>query len=210
MVPTRPSRPATLPGWLGRAQTREDWPVSDIADRYRLVADRMTQIVDGVADGAWENPSPCAGWVARDLIRHMVDWMPGLLNSGAQVALTIEPSVDTHPADAWRALDAGIRRLLDDPQIAASEFVHERAGRHSLESAVGMFITGDVFIHTWDLARATAQDETLDADEVHRMLVGIEPMDEALRQSGHFGPRVEVAEDASEQDRLLAFVGRRP
>jgi acyl-CoA synthetase (AMP-forming)/AMP-acid ligase II len=42
---------------------------------------------------------------------------------------------------------------------------------------------GDVLIHTWDLARATGQDETLDADEVHRMLVGIEPYDEMLRSS---------------------------
>lgn len=33
-------------------------------------------------------------------------------------------------------------------------------------------------------------------------------MDAALRASGHFGPRVHVAEDADEQTRLLAFIGR--
>jgi hypothetical protein len=42
------------------------------------------------------------------------------------------------------------------------------------------------------------------------MLDGIEPMDEALRSSGHYGPKVAVPDDAGEQDRLLAFLGRQP
>ena len=75
-----------------------------------------------------------------------------------------------------------------------------------------MTCTPDVLIHTWDLARAAGLDERLDPDEVHRMLAGIETMppevDEAMRGSGHYGPRVEVAADADEQTRLLAFMGR--
>jgi hypothetical protein len=61
-----------------------------------------------------------------------------------------------------------------------------------------------------DLARAAGLDETLDADEVHRMVGSMEPYDEAMRRSGHYGPRVEVPGDADEQTRLLAFMGRRP
>jgi hypothetical protein len=38
----------------------------------------------------------------------------------------------------------------------------------------------------------------------------MEPMDEVLRASGHYGPRVRVPEDADEQTRLLAFIGRQP
>ncbi|MCU1380301.1 MAG: hypothetical protein JWN29_3284 [Acidimicrobiales bacterium] len=38
----------------------------------------------------------------------------------------------------------------------------------------------------------------------------MEPMDEVLRQSGHYGPRVEVPADADEQTRLIAFIGRQP
>jgi uncharacterized protein (TIGR03086 family) len=73
-----------------------------------------------------------------------------------------------------------------------------------------MFCTGDVLVHTWDLARATGLDERLDPDEVHRMYEGMEPMDEVLRQSGQFGPRVRVPDDADEQTKLIAFTGRRP
>lgn len=42
------------------------------------------------------------------------------------------------------------------------------------------------------------------------MLEGMLPMDEALRQSGHYGPKVEVPDDADVQTRLLAFIGRDP
>jgi hypothetical protein len=67
-----------------------------------------------------------------------------------------------------------------------------------------------VFLHRWDLARATGQDETLDPDKCAEMLAGMLPMDEALRQSGHYGPRVDVPDDANVQTKLLAFIGRTP
>ena len=42
------------------------------------------------------------------------------------------------------------------------------------------------------------------------MYEGMLPMDEVLRQSGQFGPKVEVPDDADEQTKLLAFSGRQP
>ena len=65
-------------------------------------------------------------------------------------------------------------------------------------------------MHRWDLARATGQDETLDPDKCAVMLEGMLPMDEVLRQSGQYGPRVEVPDDADVQTKLLAFIGRTP
>jgi hypothetical protein len=42
------------------------------------------------------------------------------------------------------------------------------------------------------------------------MLAGMEPMDELLRSSGQYGPKVDVPEDADVQTRLLGFIGRDP
>ncbi len=42
------------------------------------------------------------------------------------------------------------------------------------------------------------------------MLEGMLPMDEVLRQSGQYGPRVHVPDDADVQTKLLAFIGRTP
>lgn len=72
------------------------------------------------------------------------------------------------------------------------------------------FYTSDVFMHTCDLARATGQDERLDPGKCTELLEGMLPLDDALRQSGHYGPRVEVPDDADVQTRLLAFIGRHP
>lgn len=42
------------------------------------------------------------------------------------------------------------------------------------------------------------------------MLAGMEPLDELLRSSGQYGPRVPVPDDADPQTKLLAFIGRGP
>jgi len=184
--------------------------MSDIAERYRRVAGRFTARVNEVPEAAWEHPAPCDGWVARDVVRHLVEWIPAFLVAAGGPPLPVGPSVDDNPAGAWAALDAGIQSLLDDPVASATEVSHPRAGTHRLDDAIATFFLGDVVVHTWDLARAAGLDETLDADVVHDMLVGMEPLDEMLRTSGQYGPRVEVPADADEQTRLIAFTGRRP
>ena len=80
----------------------------------------------------------------------------------------------------------------------------------TLPEAIDRFYTSDVFMHTWDLALATGQDATLDPDKCAELLAGMEPLDEILRQSGQYGPKVEVPADADVQTRLMAFIGRDP
>jgi len=67
-----------------------------------------------------------------------------------------------------------------------------------------------VFMHTWDLARATGQDDRLDPDFCAELLGGMEQMEQVIRSSGQYGPRVEVPPDADTQTRLLGFIGRDP
>src|SRR3546814_5036912 len=116
--------------------------------------------------------------------------------------------LDDDPVGAWRAHTDAVQVLLDDPAIADCEHDLPHIGTMSLASAIDMIYTADVFLHRWDLARATGQDETLDADRCAEMLEGMLPMDEVLRQSGQYGPRVEVPDDADVQTKLLAFLGR--
>jgi uncharacterized protein (TIGR03086 family) len=181
-----------------------------VADRYRRVAGTFTARARGVPEGRWDDLSPCEGWVARDVVRHLVEWFPGFLESGAGVTLPSGPSVDDDPVATWTTMSDGVQAVLDDPSTSEREFDHPMAGHHTLAGAIDMFFLSDVLVHTWDLARATGQDETLDPDEVHRLLIGSEPYDEMLRSSGHYGPRVPVPDDADEQTRLIAFMGRQP
>ena len=183
--------------------------MSEPADRYRKVAAAFTERVRAVPAERWDAPAPCEGWVARDVVRHLVEWLPAFFFPTWDIEWAPGPSVDEDPVGAWVALDRTIQAALDDPDVAGSER-ETRMGRSSFAATVDTICTGDVLIHTWDLARATGLDEGLDPEEVHGMLVGVEPMDEVLRSSGHYGPRVDVAEGADEQTRLLAFLGRHP
>ena len=184
--------------------------MSDIAVRYRRVAGQFTELISQVPDGAWERPAPCEGWVARDVVGHLVDWIPAFLLAAGGPALPAGPSVESDPAGAWAAVDGSVQAILDDAVASALEISHPRAGTHRLEDAIAMFFLGDVLVHTWDLARAVGVDVTLDPDVVHDMLVGMEPLDEMLRASGQYGAKVQVPDGANEQTRLIAFTGRRP
>lgn len=69
----------------------------------------------------------------------------------------------------------------------------------------------DVLVHTWDLARATGQDERLDAGLVEACAAMFLPeMPRRGREAGSIGPEVALGEGASAQDRLLAAMGRTP
>ena len=126
----------------------------DYTERFRKVSAAFTARADGVPPGAWDNPAPCEGWVARDVVRHMVDWMPAFLQAAGGPPVRVTADVDSDPAAAWAQLRDGIQGALDDPEMATSELSHPQAGTHEFGAGIDMFFTGDVFMHTWDLARA--------------------------------------------------------
>src|SRR3546814_18647869 len=118
--------------------------------------------------------------------------------------------LDDDPVGAWRAHTDAVQVLLDDPAIADCEHDLPHIGTMSLASAIDMIYTADVFLHRWDLARATGQDETLDADRCADMLEGLLPMDEVMRQSGQSGPRVEVPADPAVQTQHPPYLHPEP
>jgi uncharacterized protein (TIGR03086 family) len=180
------------------------------ADEHRWIAGGFTDRVRGVPEGGWDRPAPCEGWVARDVVRHLVEWFPAFVEAGAGVRLPSGPSVDDDPVAAWRVHSDGVQELLDDPQTSSRTLSNPHIGELPLDQAVDRFYTADVFMHTWDLSRATGQDERLDTDKCAQLLEGMLPYDDALRASGHYGPRVHVSDDADVQTRMLAFIGRTP
>jgi len=184
--------------------------MSGPAAEHRRIAGAFTATVEGTAPEAWERPAPVEGWAARDVVRHLVEWFPAFLDGAARIALPAGPSVDDDPVGAWRTQTDAVQLLLDDPDTADSEHDLPHIGRMALGQAIDMIYTSDVFLHRWDLARATGGDETLDPEKCSAMLNGMLPWDEALRQSGQYGPRVHVPDDADVQTKLLAFIGRTP
>ena len=179
------------------------------ADHHRRIAGAFSERVAGVGT-RWTEPTPVAEWSTRDIVRHLVEWLPGLLASGSSVRLPAGPPVDDDPEGAWRAHCDAVQAVLDNPATAEDLLVNPHFGELSVAEAIDRFYTPDVFMHTWDLARATGQHHGLDADTCAAMLAEMLPLDQLLRDSGQYGPRMPVADDASTVDHLMAFIGRDP
>lgn len=184
-----------------------DGVVMDEAERHRAIASTFTERVGGTRD--WDVPTPVAEWTARDVVGHLTGWLPGLLGT-IGVRLEPGPPAATDPVGAWRAQADAVQALLDDPESAGRVVDAPYLGTMALGALLDRIYTTDVFMHTWDLARATGQDDRLDAAACEELVAGMAAMEDVIRSSGQFGTAVAVPPDADPQTRLLGCIGRDP
>jgi uncharacterized protein (TIGR03086 family) len=182
--------------------------MTDISDRYARLADAFTAKVAAVSEDQWANPSPCEEWTARDIVGHVIDTQ-GMFLGFVGREMEDHPSVDDDPEGAVRAVTGRIRKDLEDPTLAAETF-EGFLGTQRFEEAVDRFLSADLIVHGWDLAKATGQaTDIADGDVADLRKMADSFPEEAMRSPGAFGPAVEVADHASEQDKILAHLGRR-
>jgi hypothetical protein len=148
------------------------------AQRHRETAARFSQVVDGASD--WDRPAPVAGWTARDVVGHLTSWLPGFLQ-GAGLDMLPVPA---DPVQAWHAHTAQVQAILEDRGTPDRILSNPNVGEMPLATAIDRIYTTDVFMRTWDLARATEQDATLDPDACAELLAGMQPIEDMLRNSG--------------------------
>src|ERR1039457_1958619 len=129
------------------------------AERHRQLAGGFTDRVLGTGD--WDAPAPVQGWQARDVVRHLTEWLRALLAGGAVIELSTGVRVEEDPAAAWLAQAAAVQALLDDPGTADRLLKNPHLGQLPVDQAIDRFYTTDVFLHTRDLARAPGPDDRL-------------------------------------------------
>src|SRR2546430_14656866 len=116
------------------------------AERHRQVAGLFTERPCGTR--SWDAPSPVPEWTARDVVRHLTDWFPGFLASGAGIDLPRGPSVDENPVAAWQVHCDGVQAVLDDPETAHRELAHPHTRPPPPAAAVAPVYTAGGFLHT--------------------------------------------------------------
>jgi uncharacterized protein (TIGR03086 family) len=177
-------------------------------------AAQLVERVAGVPATAWDRPTPCAEWDLRALLQHVVNelrWIPPLLD-GATVAevgdrfdgdlLGDDPAGATTDA----ARDAVAAVGVVDPERTVHLSYGDVTAAYYLNQ-VGL----DVFVHTWDLARATGQDGAVPDALVDGATAAFHPDEEAAwRGYGVIAEPVPTSDRASALDRLIARTGRDP
>jgi uncharacterized protein (TIGR03086 family) len=187
----------------------------DVLDIYRNGLDFFESIVQGVPGGAWQRPSPCAGWTALDVLGHV-----GQATSiGAQIVRgeTVVPSefdppstaVDGDPAFWWVQQATPARAVLDEG-IDLDLVVDSPMGRRSVREGLA-FPAADLYMHGWDLGAATGNAVEIPDEAIAFINALFEKIPEEMtRRPGVFGPAVASPDGATATQVLMAFAGRDP
>lgn len=179
---------------------------SEVTERYRRVADGFGRRLAGVRADQWGGPTPCEDWDVRTLVAHVVSTHARILGNVTEAAPPDADPTGDLPAQ-WAVARGAVSGALDDPE-QAGQVVRGAFGEQSFESMVSRLLCSDTLFHTWDLARATGQDDRLDPAAVAAAAAFLEPLDEAIRRPGGFAPRIAAPPGADAQVRLLCFGGR--
>jgi uncharacterized protein (TIGR03086 family) len=180
--------------------------MTEVSDRYGTIADTFDAKLCGVGPDAWSSASPCDEWTARDVAVHVIDTHRRVRATLGDVSFEdLESDADLRAE--WASATDAIRAVLRDESLA-SKTVSGVFGEQPFESLVGRLLCADTLIHTWDLARATGQDDRLDEQAVEKAMEFLTPIDEAIRRPGGFAPKLSPPPGADAQARLIAFAGR--
>jgi len=175
--------------------------------------------LDLVTPGAMSNPTPCAGWGLRALLRHMNDSLLAVHEAMAAGQVGLDPP----PAEADPAGDCG------DPQADPVGVLRNRGcrmlgayvnasgpGRVAIaDRSLGLTIVAataavEIAVHGWDVARACGQDRPIPSALAGELLELCPLFVSDADRVSRFGAPVPVSGSASAGDRLLAYLGRDP
>ena len=180
---------------------------------------RTKMVMAGVRQSQIDAPTPCAEWNVHGLVNHLIGGLEFTAACIAGIPTAIRPSEaessqinERAVGNLAQAYDAALSHLLE---LAAAPGALERTAMTPFgEMPVNRIFVGtvmDQLIHCWDLAKATGQDTTLDADLVDFAFPTLQSGFADLgRQAGFIGPEQAIADDASQLDKLIAYMGRKP
>ena len=175
--------------------------VMEPIELYKQATEWTKTKVRGAADKL-DTKTPCEEWDVRHLISHMIDTQQFFTKSakGQDASLPQPMPPDMVGDDPVGAYDNAIAEGL-----AAFE---APGGAEKAGFGIGVAFS-DSLIHGWDLATATGQDAAMPdglAQQAYDLIHG-KFTDE--QRKGLFKDEVAVPEDASPQEKLLAYTGRR-
>jgi uncharacterized protein (TIGR03086 family) len=169
------------------------------------------QLVHAIRHDQWHGETPCADWDVSVLVNHLVSenlWMPPLLDGKtiADVGDAFDGDLlGEDPKAAWDRSADGVGRAVQASSLDRT--VHLSYGDVSAEHYISELFS-DLTIHGWDLARAIGADETIDPESVEILYEKYKPIEDGLKATGMFGPKIEPPPGADRQAQLLAVFGR--
>jgi len=184
-------------------------------DAIALASSTIVDVLDQVGPEQLGSATPCEGWDVEELIGHVIKGsrMTVALLDGASRDESMEFLSQTFGDDVVGGCREAIAAQLDRFLIVSDwdVIVHHPVGDVPASQLLG-FRTGDLTLHSWDLATALGIDDAIPDDLAAVVYESMLPMAAFIGDIGMFGagPSGTVGEDAPLKTRLLDFTGRRP
>jgi uncharacterized protein (TIGR03086 family) len=174
---------------------------TDLLELYGRASEWTVGKVAGAA-GQLNASTPCDDWVVGELMSHMLETQRYFVESaqgreGSRPSPTPTTTISNDPVAEFEQARAETLRTFGEPGVI------DKTG-----PSLGIAFS-DQLLHGWDLARATGQDETMPSGLPEAAYAVIYGRFTDEQRKGIFKQEVSVAEDASAQEKLLAYSGRR-
>jgi len=194
----------------------------DIARLHKQAMDETARLVGGVQPDQMGLPTPCSDGDVRALITHLVGGNTRYAGVAEGTPMRRGPEgtpmarrtvaddlLGDDPEGAYRRSAEAVERAWRDLALLDRQF-ELPFGTLPGRAALGMHLVETV-THTWDLAKATGQQPSFNPEVVQTASqFARSSMTDQRPPGSPFAAPVPVAEDATELDRLAAFLGRKP
>jgi uncharacterized protein (TIGR03086 family) len=185
--------------------------MTETLDRLKRAEGVFRGVLAGVTPDQIQLPTPNEAWNVQTVVSHMIlgfRWAADHLREGRGSWPPGEDVIgDGDPQQIYaEAADAAIAAFSEPGALERT--VNLGGGNQSVES-LAVIMIGQLLDHAWDIAKATGQDTNL-APELFEGL--IEFFDKAFAQGGRgdfYRERQAAPSDASQADRMAAFLGKR-
>jgi uncharacterized protein (TIGR03086 family) len=184
----------------------------DLLDLFERSTAWTAEKVRGAVDQL-DAQTPCEEWSVRRLIDHLLFGQQMFASgpSGGSVAPPAGPPpelVGDDPVAQYEDARKATLHAYSQPGVLESML---NDGKVPAAQIVAIAFT-DQLVHGWDLAKCTGQDATMPPDLAAAALgvVNGRIPDEARGPDKNFKAAVSVPEDTSDQDKLIAYLGRTP
>lgn len=167
-------------------------------------------VLHAVPAEALSNPTPCAEWDLRALLRHLDDSLTALHEAVDEGQVSLTPTDGGEVTDPVARVRDHACRLLGAWTNGHGADLVSIAGCPITASIVAGAGAVEIAVHGWDVAEACGRPRPIPPELAAEMLalapLFITDADRPVR----FAPVLAAAQGASPSDRLVSFLGRRP
>jgi uncharacterized protein (TIGR03086 family) len=191
----------------------------DIRELDRRAMDVTAGIVSLITPAQLDDPTPCEGWLVRDLLAHIIGQYHGFALAASGRPTSVQEfrprPVTADPATSYARAAALVTEAFAEDGVPDRRFHLPElrdGGSFPATAAIGFHLVDEV-AHAWDLAKSIGVPVDFD-DEVLRAALSIArqvPNDPASRGEGRAFATAEPADPSlATLDRIVALLGRRP